>query len=178
MKRKPIIILVVGTSGSGKTHLTHYLKEKHNIPFIVSYTTRKIRDNETDGVDHHFITPDQIPDKSLMLAHTVFGDYEYFTLKSQVDDLPISSYVVDEDGVRFFRERFAGHYDVFPIYVTASEKVRLARGVSQERMDRDKKRELLPDKSYEIMIDSSHGTESFEHIIEIVRDAVIKKFDL
>lgn len=167
MNKKPVIILIVGTSGSGKTHLTHYLKAKHNIPFLVSYTTRQIRDNETDGIDHHFITPDQIPDQSEMLAYTNFGNYEYFTTKSQIQ-APVVSYVVDEGGVRFLREHFKDQYDTYAVYVSASEETRLARGITKERMDRDNTRKELPVTDYQTLLSSDLGTENFEGSIDLM----------
>ncbi|MGE5342915.1 MAG: guanylate kinase [Candidatus Omnitrophota bacterium] len=59
MKSKNIIV-VSGPSGSGKTTLIQRLMKKHpEIVFSVSHTTRPKRDNETDGVDYHFVTADQ-----------------------------------------------------------------------------------------------------------------------
>ena len=59
---KPVIIAIVGRSGSGKTYMAEFLRKKMNIPTIVSYTTRRKRPGETDGVEHFaivFITIEQ-----------------------------------------------------------------------------------------------------------------------
>ena len=37
---KPIIIAIMGASGSGKTYLSKFLNKEMNIPMIVSTTTR------------------------------------------------------------------------------------------------------------------------------------------
>ncbi len=37
---KPIIIAIVGASGSGKTHLSKFLQKEFGIPAIISTTTR------------------------------------------------------------------------------------------------------------------------------------------
>lgn len=71
---KPIIIAIVGASGSGKTYMAELLRNQLNIPTIVSYTTRQKRLGETNGVEHYFIKDSDIPDKNDMLAYTLFGN--------------------------------------------------------------------------------------------------------
>ena len=41
---KPIIIAIVGASGSGKTHLSKFLQKEFGIPAIISTTTRPRRE--------------------------------------------------------------------------------------------------------------------------------------
>ena len=74
---KSTILAIVGPSGSGKTTLAEHLKDKLNIPVIVSYTTRPIRDGEIDGKDHHFVSEQDMPPHEKMLAYTKFGGYHY-----------------------------------------------------------------------------------------------------
>ncbi|MEK6608523.1 MAG: guanylate kinase [Myxococcota bacterium] len=53
----PGLLLVVSSpSGAGKTTLCRRLmKEERRLCFSVSYTTRRPRDGERDGVDYHFV---------------------------------------------------------------------------------------------------------------------------
>ena len=44
----PIVIAIVGPSGSGKTTMANIMAE-NGIPTIVSFTTRPMRDGETNG---------------------------------------------------------------------------------------------------------------------------------
>ena len=48
-----IIVALVGPSGCGKTTLGKYLKDM-GFNWISSYTTRPMREGETDGVEHKF----------------------------------------------------------------------------------------------------------------------------
>ena len=80
---KPVIIAIVGRSGNGKTYMAEFLRKKMNIPTIVSYTTRRKRPGETDGVEHFFIGSEQVPEGDDMLAYTVFGGEQYFALHSR-----------------------------------------------------------------------------------------------
>ncbi len=54
---RPIIITIVGPSGSGKTTMANIMSE-NGIPTIVSYTTRPMREEETNGKEHWFVTPE------------------------------------------------------------------------------------------------------------------------
>lgn len=167
MKRKTTLILIVGTSGSGKTYMSRYLEKEWQIPAIVSYTTRPMRTGEVDGVDHYFVDHQfyETVDKNEMLAYTKFGDHYYFTVKWQTEDCPTYSYVVDEDGIRFFLDRFADEYNIVPVYVHASEETRRSRGIDQARIDRDLKRVHLPINTYQSVINNDGELEDFEQDI-------------
>ncbi|KAG8346356.1 putative Guanylate kinase 50S ribosome binding GTPase [Trypanosoma vivax] len=57
-RRGPDIIVFVGPSGCGKSTLIQYLLREwpQHFEFSVSYTTRKPRRGEVDGVHYHFVT--------------------------------------------------------------------------------------------------------------------------
>ena len=78
MKDKNIIVCIVGSSGSGKTFLAQHLEKTQEIPVVISYTTRPMREGEVDGVEHWFVGPDRVKqakkDKDI-LAYTKFGDH-------------------------------------------------------------------------------------------------------
>ncbi len=86
------LILFCGPSGSGKTTIVHHLLNNNaQLRFSVSATTRKMRSNEIDGVDYHFITVDEFKSK---IAANEFVEWEevyeggfYGTLKPEVDKL-------------------------------------------------------------------------------------------
>src|SRR5438034_10334476 len=57
--RRGLLVIVSSPSGAGKTTLCHrLLQEFPDLTFSVSYTTRKPRSNERDGVDYKFVDPD------------------------------------------------------------------------------------------------------------------------
>ncbi len=54
--KKGILYVLSGPSGSGKTTLAkHLVNTVHSVDFAISYTTRKKRDGEEDGVDYKFV---------------------------------------------------------------------------------------------------------------------------
>lgn len=58
--KKGMLFVLSGPSGSGKTTLAkHVVKTVDYVDFAISYTTRKRRDGEEDGVDYKFIDEDE-----------------------------------------------------------------------------------------------------------------------
>lgn len=147
---KKTIICVVGASGSGKTTICLEHERVYGVPMVVSYTTRPMRDGETDGVDHYFVGKDEVPDKSGMLAYTVFGDNEYWVQKSQIDGCVSGclTYVVDEDGIRFFEERYKGVYGIVKVKVVRDDLSQ----IDDTRKSRDDARVALSDDDYDIIL--------------------------
>lgn len=84
------IIIITAPSGAGKTSITKYLLHKFpQLSFSVSATTRKARNNEKDGLDYYFISPEDFQNK---IAQNGFIEWEmvyegkyYGTLKSEME---------------------------------------------------------------------------------------------
>ncbi len=57
------VIIFVGGSGTGKTTLVDYMIEKGIVQKHITCTTRLPRVNETNGVDYHFLTKDELLEK-------------------------------------------------------------------------------------------------------------------
>lgn len=84
------VIIFSAPSGSGKTTLVKYaLSRFPDMAFSVSCTTRAPRGTEKNGVDYHFLTPEEFRTK---IAKDAFVEYEevysglyYGTLKSEVE---------------------------------------------------------------------------------------------
>ena len=149
------LITITGPSGAGKDTVARILSEMGGYQVLCSYTTRPKREGEIDGVEHHFVEKCDVPHDK-MLAYTQYGGYEYWTTIDQVTDRTI--YVIDEDGLKSLCKKFPD-IELFKIFVSARENTRLYRGVSQERIDRDKQRELMPLSFYDAVI-FNNGTLS------------------
>ena len=149
------LITITGPSGAGKDTVARMLSEMGGYQVLCSYTTRPKREGEIDGVEHHFVEKCNVPHDK-MLAYTQYGGYEYWVSLDQVTDKSI--YVIDEAGLKDLCERFPD-IELFKICVSARESTRLYRGVSSERIDRDKQRELMPLSFYDAVI-FNNGTLS------------------
>ena len=149
------LITITGPSGAGKDTVARILSEMGGYQVLCSYTTRPKREGEIDGVEHHFVEKCDVPHDK-MLAYTQYGGYEYWTTIDQVTDRNI--YVIDEDGLKSLCKKFP-NIDLFKICVSANISSRIHRGVSLERIDRDKQRELMPLSFYDAVI-FNNGTLS------------------
>ncbi|TXF77404.1 guanylate kinase [Chryseobacterium sp.] len=84
------VIIFSAPSGSGKTTLVkHCLEEFPELAFSVSCTTRSPRGSEKDGIDYHFLSPDEfrkkISENAFVEFEEVYEDKYYGTLKSEVE---------------------------------------------------------------------------------------------
>ena len=141
---RPKILCLYGPSGCGKTTATQFLEEKYGANVICSYTTRPMRENERNMVEHYFVG--EVPPREEMLAYTKFGDYEYWALKSQVFG-PLTVYVVDEAGINQMA-KLTDEFRIYPVHIKRTEKKRLDTGVSPERIARDACREDIKTRVY------------------------------
>lgn len=84
------LIILSAPSGSGKsTLIQHLLKEGLPLEFSISATSRPARGTERDGIEYHFLQPEEFRDKitrNLFLEYEeVYPDQFYGTLKSEVE---------------------------------------------------------------------------------------------
>lgn len=161
------IVAIIGDSGSGKTQLSLYVN-RLGYPVICSYTTRPMRKDETDGVDHIFVSDDNMPSKDKMLAYTFFGGYHYWAEKSQVDDKLPTLYVIDEKGLVELKDRYSNEYNIFCVYVT-----RYNNDVDSERKERDKDRIKLDPLSIDMNIINDYP--SLEDFLNVEGKRLVEK---
>ena len=145
------IFYIMGKSASGKD--TIFKKQKEQMPelkTIVIYTTRPIREGETEGVEYHFV--DDLKCKELeeegkiieLRAYdTVHGIWKYFT----VDD---GQFDADENYIAIgtlesYRDmrNYLGAEKLVPVYIEVEDGVRLERALKREQAQKEPKYEEL-----------------------------------
>lgn len=50
------VIVITGATGTGKTTVSQYLRDRYQVPRIITHTTRPKRPGERDRVDYYFET--------------------------------------------------------------------------------------------------------------------------
>ncbi|HIE24455.1 MAG TPA: guanylate kinase [Anaerolineales bacterium] len=79
---EPLLIVISGPSGVGKDTVLHKMQERGQYPFhfVVTMTTRKMREGEVDGVDYFFVSHDEfaemIENDELFEYAIVYNDYK------------------------------------------------------------------------------------------------------
>tara|TARA_B100000029_G_scaffold365206_1_gene358493 strand:+ start:2023 stop:2655 length:633 start_codon:yes stop_codon:yes gene_type:complete len=88
IEKKGMMFILSSPSGAGKTTLTKKLAQNNNNFVIsISYTTRKPRPNEIDGVDYNFVTNEEfntLIKKNSFFEYAKIFDNSYGTLKKPV----------------------------------------------------------------------------------------------
>jgi guanylate kinase len=83
------MFVITGPSGVGKGTLIGRLRERvPGLELSVSATTRRPRPGEQDGVDYHFLAPEQFQkhvEAGDFLEHATYSGNRYGTLRSEVD---------------------------------------------------------------------------------------------
>ena len=143
------IFFVLGKSCSGKDTIFKKLKEdgELNLNTVTGYTTRPMREGETNGVEYFFVNNEEL--KALKNQgkviecrdyNTVYGVWSYFTVDDGQINLEKGNYLYIgtlesyEQMVRYY-----GKEVVVPIYVEVETGERLARAVNRERQQENPK---------------------------------------
>lgn len=123
-KRLDHIIGLVGKSGSGKTAVAEYFKNK-GFNVIESYTDRPKRYEKEEG--HIYIRTEEVEKyRDEMIAYTFFDNHHYFATRSQYINKGITFYTIDPAGVTKLEERVKDAELTF-IYINVDENIRRER---------------------------------------------------
>ena len=84
------LIVISAPSGAGKTSIVHYLlKNMSELSFSVSACSRDKRENETNGVDYHFLGVEgfkkKIKEDAFLEWEEVYSNQYYGTLKTELE---------------------------------------------------------------------------------------------
>ncbi len=137
------IFCLMGKSASGKDTVYKHLitDNREGLKKIVPYTTRPIRENETDGVQYYFTDEDGM---NALIAegkviesrayNTVHGIWYYFTVDDHQIDLRTNNYIIIGTPESFGKlSEYFGSDVVVPIYIELDDGDRLQRALNRER---------------------------------------------
>ena len=138
------IFVLMGKSSTGKDTVYKRLRES-SLEFknVVIYTTRPMRQGETEGVEYHFVseeTRDNYCQTGKVIErrdyNTVYGMWSYFTVDDgQIDVVGDSKYLII--GTLESYEKFVDYYGkeiVVPIYIEVDDRTRIHRAIEREDM--------------------------------------------
>ena len=141
------IYYIMGKSATGKdTIYKELLRLQPQLKKVVPYTTRPIREGETDGVEYFFVTRSELASIresgnliELRTYDTVMGPWDYFTvddgqfeLSGDTSCLMIGTLSSYEEMCSYFgRDRLS------PVYIEVPDRLRLLRAIEREELQRN-----------------------------------------
>jgi guanylate kinase len=185
------VFVITGPSGVGKGTLIRGLLERvPGLELSVSATTRPPRPGERDGVDYHFLTPEQFE------AHVAAGDFvehatysgnRYGTLRSELERrLEAGDGVVLEIEVQGARQVRAAMPEAVAVFIAPPSREALrarlvGRGTdSSEQVDArlaTAERELEAQPEFAHVVVNDRLEEAIEELIRVVHTAMVHTGD-
>ncbi|MDU2240127.1 MAG: guanylate kinase [Paenibacillus sp.] len=128
---QPKVIVITGTSGSGRKSIAKQLSAELDLPYVLPYTTRAMRKGERDGEHYRFIAEADFQAKvgrqefseSVRLERGSYGIAER-ELSEALEQRGAAIVVVNHDGLQALRKRFGPQAIRIFLYVT-KEDIRL-----------------------------------------------------
>ncbi|HWE32422.1 MAG TPA: guanylate kinase [Solirubrobacteraceae bacterium] len=180
------VFVITGPSGVGKGTLIRGLRERlPEIELSVSATTRQPRPGEEDGVDYHFLTPDQFERRVAsgdFVEHAQYSGNRYGTLREELDrrlaDGQPVVLEIEVQGARQIRETMPEAVQVF-IAPPSSEALRarlVGRGTdAPEQVDdrlRTAERELEAQPEFRHVVVNDRLEQATDELVAIVQQAL------
>lgn len=186
------IIVLLGASATGKDTVAKHISEKYNIPMAISYTTRPMRSNETQGVEYYFISDDEMHEKfknGEVIEHTSYyiqSEDVSYTYANVVEEFEKGDYVLtilNPHGLyQFNKSQYKDN--LVSIMLNCDARVRLIRSLNRDEnvnvkevLDREIRDELdfierRPKTDYEI--DTNKPLEEVFNNIDNVIENILK----
>ena len=141
------IFYIMGKSSSGKDTIFKRLTQELNYKTIILYTTRPIRDGETNGTEYYFVDELALADLEkkgrvieVRAYNTKCGIWKYFTADDGQIDLKNYDYIVIGTLQSYQAMcRYFGNKRLVPIYIEVEDGERLQRALHRERLQSDPK---------------------------------------
>lgn len=138
------IFCLMGKSSSGKDTIFKKLLQDQGLKLkpVITYTTRPIRHNETQGLEYHFVTEEFLTLHREMEKiieqrdyNTVNGIWSYCTIDDAQTDLSQDNYYLLIATLESYKnlQRYFGASKIIPLYIAVDDGVRLERALVRER---------------------------------------------
>ena len=137
------LFYIVGKSSTGKDTIYREVLGQPDLELnpLVMYTTRPIREGETDGKEYHFADEEilkKLEREGRVIEkrayHTIHGIWTYFTVDNEHVDLNEKDYLAIGTLESYAQIRnYYGEERVVPIYIEVEDGLRLERALEREK---------------------------------------------
>ena len=166
---KGILIVISSPSGAGKTSICkELLRLDDNIRPSISVTTRKPRNNETDGIDYIFITEKdfnkKISNGSFLEYANVFNN-KYGTLASSIEKLLNNNYDVlfdiDWQGTQQLSQN---NNNILTIFILPPDKAEIERRLKKRETENSEIVDIVSERMSKFEDELSHWKE-YDYVV-------------
>jgi len=166
---KGILIVISSPSGAGKTSVCkELLRLDDNIRPSISVTTRKPRNNETDGIDYIFITEKdfnkKISNESFLEYANVFNN-KYGTLASSTEKLLSNNYDVlfdiDWQGTQQLSQN---NNNILTIFILPPDKAEIERRLKKRETENSEIVDIVSERMSKFEDELSHWKE-YDYVV-------------
>ena len=166
---KGILIVISSPSGAGKTSICkELLRLDDKIRPSISVTTRKPRNNETDGIDYIFITEkdfnEKISNGSFLEYANVFNN-KYGTLASSTEKLLNNNYDVlfdiDWQGTQQLSQN---NNNILTIFILPPDKAEIERRLKKRETENSEIVDIVSERMSKFEDELSHWKE-YEYVV-------------
>jgi guanylate kinase len=180
------VIVITGPSGVGKGTLIRGVRERiPEIELSVSATTRAPRPGEEDGVDYHFLSPEEFERRvaeGAFVEQATYSGHRYGTLRAELEerlaDAPAVVLEIEVQGARQIRAALPEALQVFiaPPSLEALRERLIGRGtddadVVAERLEVARE-ELDAQGEFAQVVVNDRLEDAVSELAEIVRSAI------
>ena len=166
---KGILIVISSPSGAGKTSICkELLRLDRKIKPSISVTTRKPRNNETDGIDYIFITEKdfnkKISNGSFLEYANVFNN-KYGTLASSTEKLLSNNYDVlfdiDWQGTQQLSQN---NNNILTIFILPPDKAEIERRLKKRETENSEIVDIVSERMSKFEDELSHWKE-YDYVV-------------
>lgn len=182
-----MIYVLAGKSAAGKDSFFNYLLERKDLKPIVSYTSRPMREGETEGKDYNFRSKERMLEKISKKELLEYRSYEtsvngihdtWYYGSPKVNPKEDWIVVLDMEGLKSYREAY-GPENITAIYLACPEDIREERARRRGSFDKTEWDRRAADDSIKFQNATEECNISFDtysqSFNEILRDLEMLK---
>lgn len=184
MNKETKLLFIVGETGSGKDTIAQELGFGN---FVVSYSTRKMRDTDIQGVNHYFVSDPEMDkliaengDDIIAYTYTGVGD-RYCALKKDLKP-GLNIYIINPDGIRWFKQNAFKDLKYYTVYIHTPLKTRIERCKHRNDFDTSFHNRVMDEAAdfSEFRLSDDYNliirNDDYKKSAEIIRKAVALEF--